>query len=76
MAGTGVAICNSRDEMIFEMKKPLDLIKGDRVSRRSVEGHALIEALKAATALELNRIVFYCDYYLLYQLGRMAKGHL
>uniref|UniRef100_A0A251SRC1 RBR-type E3 ubiquitin transferase n=1 Tax=Helianthus annuus TaxID=4232 RepID=A0A251SRC1_HELAN len=35
---------------------------------RSVEGHALIEALKAATALELNRIVFYCDYYPLYQL--------
>ncbi|KAJ0657257.1 putative small GTPase, ribonuclease H domain, P-loop containing nucleoside triphosphate hydrolase [Helianthus annuus] len=75
MAGTGVAICNSRDEMIFEMKKPLDLIKGDRVSRRSVEGHALIEALKAATALELNRIVFYCDYYLLYQLHVEVKMH-
>uniref|UniRef100_A0A251SRN9 RBR-type E3 ubiquitin transferase n=1 Tax=Helianthus annuus TaxID=4232 RepID=A0A251SRN9_HELAN len=67
MAGIGVAICDSKDEMIFEMKKPLDLIKGDRVSTQSVEGHALIEALKAATALELNRIVFYCDYYPLYQ---------
>ncbi|KAJ0714363.1 putative ribonuclease H domain, E3 ubiquitin ligase RBR family [Helianthus annuus] len=54
MAGIGVAICDSKDEMIFEMKKPLDLIKGDRVSTQSVEGHALIEALKAATALELT----------------------
>ncbi|MFS8005276.1 putative ribonuclease H domain, E3 ubiquitin ligase RBR family, ribonuclease H superfamily [Helianthus anomalus] len=61
MAGIGVAICDSKDEMIFEMKKHLDLIKGDRMSAQSVEGHALIEALKAATALELNRIVFYYD---------------
>ncbi|MFS7934343.1 putative Zinc finger, RING/FYVE/PHD-type, E3 ubiquitin ligase RBR family [Helianthus anomalus] len=42
------------------------------IMQRSVEGHALIEALKALTALELNRIVFYCDYYPLYQLWAVA----
>ncbi|KAI3822477.1 hypothetical protein L1987_10074 [Smallanthus sonchifolius] len=67
MAGIGVAICDSTDEMIFEMRKPLDLIKGDRMSRQSVEGQALIEALNAAAALDLKRIVFYCDYHPLYQ---------
>ncbi|MFS8005279.1 putative transcription factor C2H2 family [Helianthus anomalus] len=67
MAGIGVAIFNSKDDIIFEMKKPLDLIKGDRMSTQSVEGHALIEALKAAIDLELNRIVFYCDHHSLYQ---------
>ncbi|KAI3687785.1 hypothetical protein L1987_81488 [Smallanthus sonchifolius] len=67
MAGIGVAICDSTDEMIFEMRKPLDLIKGDRMSRQSVEGQPLIEALNAAAALDLKRIVFYCDYHPLYQ---------
>ncbi|KAI3822471.1 hypothetical protein L1987_10061 [Smallanthus sonchifolius] len=67
MAGIGVAICDSMDEMIFELKKPLDLIEGDRMSRQSAERQALIEALKAATALDLKRIVFYCDYFPLYQ---------
>ncbi|KAI3687783.1 hypothetical protein L1987_81486 [Smallanthus sonchifolius] len=67
MAGIGVAICDSTDEMIFEMRKPLDLIEGDRMSRQSVEGQALIEALKAAIALDLKRIVFYCDHHPLYQ---------
>ncbi|KAI3822474.1 hypothetical protein L1987_10064 [Smallanthus sonchifolius] len=38
------------------------------MSRQSVKRQALIEALKAATALELKRIVFYCDHHSLYQL--------
>ncbi|KAI3821282.1 hypothetical protein L1987_08846 [Smallanthus sonchifolius] len=33
----------------------------------SVEGQALIEALKGAAAFKLNRIVVFCDYYLLYE---------
>ncbi|XP_076886420.1 E3 ubiquitin-protein ligase RSL1-like isoform X2 [Bidens hawaiensis] len=69
MAGIGVAVCNSNndDEVVFEMKKPLDLSEDDRISRRDVEWHALIEALHAAIALDLKSIVFYCDYYPLYQ---------
>ncbi|KAK9079415.1 hypothetical protein SSX86_001086 [Deinandra increscens subsp. villosa] len=67
IAGIGVAICDSMDEMIFEMRKPLDLSKHDRIFRQNVEGQALIEALIAATALDLKRIVFFCDFYPLYQ---------
>lgn len=67
VAGIGVAICDSRDELIFEMRKPLDLVDDDRISRQKVEGKALIEALNAAIALDLKRIIFYCDYYTLYQ---------
>ncbi|XP_076959749.1 uncharacterized protein LOC143635923 [Bidens hawaiensis] len=67
MAGIGVAICNSKDELIFEMRKPLDLTQGDPICTQRVEGQALIEALNAATALDLNRVVFYCDYSPLYQ---------
>ncbi|XP_076886418.1 E3 ubiquitin-protein ligase RSL1-like [Bidens hawaiensis] len=67
MAGIGVAICDSKDEVVFELGKNLELGYDERVSRRSVEGQALIEALHAAAALEIKRIVFYCDYHPLYQ---------
>lgn len=72
MAGIGVAICDSRDGLIFEMRKPLDLNEDDQMSRQSMEGKALIEALNAAIALDLKRIVLYCDYYTVYQhvIGR------
>ncbi|KAJ0476775.1 putative transcription factor C2H2 family [Helianthus annuus] len=66
MAGIGVAVCDSMDEMIFEVRKPLDLRKGDRMSRRSLEEQSLIEALNVAAALDLKRIMFCCDYYPLY----------
>lgn len=67
MAGIGVAICDSRDEIVFEVRKPLELVKGHRFSRQSVEGDALVEALNAAITLDLKRIVICCDYYPLYQ---------
>lgn len=63
-AGIGVAICDSRDQLIFEVKKP---VIGGEMSRRDVEFKALIEGLNAAIALDLKRIVFYCDYFPLYQ---------
>ncbi|KAK9079417.1 hypothetical protein SSX86_001088 [Deinandra increscens subsp. villosa] len=72
VAAIGVAICDSKDEMIFEMKKPLDLIKGDRINMKIVEGQALIEALNAAISLNLKRISFYCDCRQLYQY---VSGH-
>ncbi|KAF5930942.1 hypothetical protein HYC85_031815 [Camellia sinensis] len=69
LAGIGVAICDSRDGLIFEMKKPL---LGNGRSRHGAEVKALIEGLNAAIALDLKRVVFYCDYYPLYQfvIGR------
>jgi hypothetical protein len=63
--GIGVAICDSADQLIFELKKPLNV---SGISKRAVEFKALIEGLNAAIALDLKRIVFYCDYYPLYQL--------
>ncbi|KAA8544002.1 hypothetical protein F0562_021821 [Nyssa sinensis] len=63
-AGIGVAICDSRDNLIIEMGKPL---VGNGMSRQGAELKALIEGLNAALALGLKRIVFYCDYYPLYQ---------
>ncbi|KAJ0694520.1 putative transcription factor C2H2 family [Helianthus annuus] len=67
VAGIGAAICDSTDEIIYEMKMPLELIEGERICRQRVEGQALIEALKTAADLELKRIVVFCDYYPLYQ---------
>ncbi|XAR59783.1 Ubiquitin--protein ligase [Bertholletia excelsa] len=64
VAGIGVAICDSRDDLIFELSKPL--IGSDR-SRQVFEMKALIEGLNAAIALDLKRVVFFCDFYALYQ---------
>lgn len=62
--GIGVAICDPRDNLIFEVRKPL-IANGK--NKTSAEAKALIEGLNAALALELKRIVFYCDYYPLFQ---------
>ncbi|XP_057480771.1 E3 ubiquitin-protein ligase RSL1-like [Actinidia eriantha] len=65
LAGIGVAICDSRDELIFQLKKPL---LGIGNSRRVAEAKSLIEGLNAAIALDLKRVVFYCDYFPIHQL--------
>ncbi|KAL6979291.1 RBR-type E3 ubiquitin transferase [Sarracenia purpurea var. burkii] len=69
LAGIGIAICDSRDDLIFELRKPL---LGNGMNRMTIEVKALIEGLSAAIALDLKRVVFYCDYYPLYQfvIGR------
>ncbi|KAJ0714360.1 putative ribonuclease H domain, E3 ubiquitin ligase RBR family, ribonuclease H superfamily [Helianthus annuus] len=67
VAGMGAEICDSTDEGIYEMKKPLKLIEGEPISRPCVEGQALVETLKGAAALGLKRIQVFCDFYLLYE---------
>lgn len=64
LAGIGVAICDSRDGLVFELRKPL---VGIGRSRLVAEARALIEGLNAAIALDLKRIVLCCDYYSLFQ---------
>lgn len=59
LGGIGVAICDSKDELLFELRKP---VLGNGMNRQSVEMKALIEGLNAAKDLGLNRVVFYCDY--------------
>ncbi|XVF04976.1 hypothetical protein REPUB_Repub05bG0130100 [Reevesia pubescens] len=63
-AGIGVAICDLRDNLILEIKKPLI---GVGLSKQAAELKALIEGLSAALSLELNRVEFCCDYYPIYQ---------
>lgn len=60
LGGIGVAICDSRDDLLFELRKPL-VAAG--TNRRSAEIRALIEGLNAALELRLQRIVFYCDFH-------------
>ncbi|XP_010043702.2 uncharacterized protein LOC104432845 [Eucalyptus grandis] len=65
-AGIGVAVCDFRGNLIFEVTKPL-IGPGTSKSKAGVEATALVEGLNAALALELKRIAFYCDYFPLYQ---------
>lgn len=60
LGGIGVAICDSRDDLLFELRKPL---VATGTNRRSAEIRALIEGLNAALELRLQRLVFYCDFH-------------
>lgn len=59
LGGIGVAICNSRDDLLFELRKPF---VAHGANRRTADITALIEGLNAALELQLQRLVFYCDY--------------
>ncbi|KAG9128632.1 hypothetical protein Leryth_017105 [Lithospermum erythrorhizon] len=71
LCGIGVAICDSSNELLFELRKP---VVSAGVSRQCAELKALIEGLNVALALELKRVVFYCDYYPIFQyvIGRWS----
>ncbi|KAK9279879.1 hypothetical protein L1049_013562 [Liquidambar formosana] len=64
LAAIGVAICDSRDNVIFELRKPL---VGNGKSRQGAEVKALIEGLRAAFDLDLKRVTFFVDYHPLFQ---------
>ncbi|KAI3411365.1 uncharacterized protein J3R85_018080 [Psidium guajava] len=66
LAGVGIAVCDFKGNLIFEVRKPL-VGPGASKSKVVVEAKALVEGLNAAMALELKRIVFYCDYFPLFQ---------
>ncbi|CAA0823169.1 zinc finger (C3HC4-type RING finger) family protein [Striga hermonthica] len=75
VGGIGVAICNSSDELLFELRKPL--VGSGASSRQCAEAQALVEALSAALDLGLETVIFYCDYYPIYRFvtGRwLAKS--
>ncbi|XP_074303485.1 E3 ubiquitin-protein ligase RSL1-like [Silene latifolia] len=69
LTGIGVAICDQRDNLIFELSKPL---LGIGKSRQIAEIKALIEGLETAIALDLKRIAILCDYPAIYQYVRQA----
>lgn len=72
VAGAGIAICDSRNNLIFEAKKNLEVVDGDKVlGSDAAELEALIEGLNYALALDLNRFTFFCDDYLVYQYVKL-----
>lgn len=68
VAGVGVAICDSRDSQILEVRKNLEaFVDGQVVTNEVAELEALIEGLNKALSLNLKRLTFFCDDYLIYQ---------
>ncbi|XP_050215023.1 E3 ubiquitin-protein ligase RSL1-like [Mercurialis annua] len=68
VGGIGVAICDFKDNVIFEVSKAAEV--GLVKSAQGVvilEIKAIIEGLNAALSLELSRITFYCDDFMIYQ---------
>lgn len=70
LAGIGIAICDPRDNLIFEMSKPL---VGNGMNKIAAQIKALIEGLNAAIALDLKCLTYYCDYYPLYQIVSLSS---
>ncbi|XP_059429208.1 E3 ubiquitin-protein ligase RSL1-like [Corylus avellana] len=78
VAGAGVAICDSRDSLIFEVRKNLNaLVDVQTVTYEIAELEALIEGLNEALRLDLKRLTFFCDHYNVYQYvtGRAPPRH-
>ncbi|KAH9621574.1 hypothetical protein KSS87_023494 [Heliosperma pusillum] len=69
LTGIGIAICDQRDNLIFQLSKPL---LGVGKSRQVAEIKALIEGLETALALDLKHIAILCDYPTIYQYVRRA----
>lgn len=63
-AGIGVAITDSRDQLIVEIRKPLS---ADGMSKRIIGIKALIEGLNTALVFDLPRVALYCDYFTIFQ---------
>lgn len=64
--GIGVAICDAKDGLLFELSKGLSG-KDQQVSKELVDFKALIEGLDAAVMLDLKRVTIVTDNPLLYQ---------
>jgi len=64
VSGFGVAICDQRDNLLFEMKGPLI---DNGMSRQGAELKALIRGLTEALKLGIKHIVFFCDSYPIFQ---------
>lgn len=68
--GIGVAITDSRDQLIFEIRKPLcfdGMLSVEGTNKQIVGIKALIDGLNAALFLGLPRVAIYCDYFPIFQ---------
>ncbi|KAH9606373.1 hypothetical protein KSS87_017278 [Heliosperma pusillum] len=67
VAAIGVAICDPRDNLIFEVSKPVIDVDEGELSGERVEFEGLIAGLDAAMALELKRVEYFCDDFMFFQ---------
>ncbi|VFQ73922.1 unnamed protein product [Cuscuta campestris] len=74
VASIGVAICDFQDNLLFEMKRGLE--NGEMLTNEGAELEALVAGLEAAVALNLERVNFFCDNYMVYQYvsGRLLAN--
>ena len=64
VSGVGVAICDSPDNMILEVRKNVEaMVSGVVVSGEVAELQALIEARNKALTLDLKSVTFFCEDY-------------
>ncbi|KDP44111.1 hypothetical protein JCGZ_05578 [Jatropha curcas] len=72
VGGVGVAICDSRDNVIFELSKRLEVGYGVhdeekcKIGEQAAEMEALVEGLNAALDLDLKNVTFFCDDFMVY----------
>ncbi|KAI8523975.1 hypothetical protein RHMOL_Rhmol13G0113500 [Rhododendron molle] len=59
-AGVGIAICDVRDDRVFEMRRPLVCGGGGDMNAEVAEVKALILGLEAALSLGIQRITVFC----------------
>lgn len=64
LAGIGVAVCDDEDNLILEISKA---VAGNESRKIAVELMALIEGFNAVIALDLKRVIYFGDYYTLFQ---------
>jgi len=72
LSGIGVAICDGRNNLLFEVSKS---VIGNGTSKVAVEMKALIEAFNMALSLDLKRITYYTDYLPLLQFVSPYEHH-
>ncbi|KAL6967338.1 RBR-type E3 ubiquitin transferase [Sarracenia purpurea var. burkii] len=65
LAGIGIAVCDTRQHRIFELRKAL--LGGGEMCAQVAEIEALIEGLNCAVILGVKRITFFCGDNALYE---------
>ncbi|CAL9022558.1 unnamed protein product [Prunus brigantina] len=70
LAGVEVALCDSRDNLEFEVWKPLI---GNGMSKNGALLKALIEGLNAALSLDLKGITFFCENFPIFLVTENGK---
>lgn len=68
VAGIGIAVCDPKDNVLFEKMSPLEsMVDGKETSSECAELEALVEGLNIALVLGLENVTFFCADYMLYQ---------